>query len=171
MTAIIQYVLYLAILAALAVPLGAYIKKVMFGEKTFLSKVLDPCENLVYKVMKIDKEQQMNWKTYAVSVLIFSGIGLVFLFLLQILQGVLPGNPQNLPGVKWDLAFNTSASFVTNTNWQAYSGESTLSYLTQAMGLTVQNFVSAATGIAVLFALFPHPSDSGSHRRPPAAGK
>ena len=119
MTAIIQYVLYLAILAALAVPLGAYIKKVMFGEKTFLSKVLDPCENLVYKVMKIDKEQQMNWKTYAVSVLIFSGIGLVFLFLLQILQGVLPGNPQNLPGVKWDLAFNTSASFVTNTNWQA----------------------------------------------------
>ena len=153
MTAIIQYVLYLAILAALAVPLGAYIKKVMFGEKTFLSKVLDPCENLVYKVMKIDKEQQMNWKTYAVSVLIFSGIGLVFLFLLQILQGVLPGNPQNLPGVKWDLAFNTSASFVTNTNWQAYSGESTLSYLTQAMGLTVQNFVSAATGIAVLFAL------------------
>ena len=95
----------------------------------------------------------MNWKKYTVSVLIFSGVGLVFLFLLQILQGVLPGNPQGLPGVKWDLAFNTSASFVTNTNWQAYSGESTLSYLTQSLGLTVQNFVSAATGIAVLFAL------------------
>lgn len=95
----------------------------------------------------------MTWKKYAVSVLIFSGIGFVFLFLLQLLQGVLPGNPQGLPGVKWDLAFNTSASFVTNTNWQAYSGESTLSYLTQALGLTVQNFVSAATGIAVLFAL------------------
>ena len=90
---------------------------------------------------------------YAVSVMIFSGIGLVFLFLLQLLQGVLPGNPQHLSGVKWDLAFNTSASFITNTNWQAYSGESTLSYLTQALGLTVQNFVSAATGIAVLFAL------------------
>ena len=83
------------------------------------------------------------------------GLGgrLVFLFLLQLLQGVLPGNPQHLSGVKWDLAFNTSASFITNTNWQAYSGESTLSYLTQALGLTVQNFVSAATGIAVLFAL------------------
>lgn len=95
----------------------------------------------------------MNWKKYAVSVLIFSGIGLIFLFLLQILQGVLPGNPQGISGVKWDLSFNTAASFVTNTNWQAYSGESTLSYLTQALGLTVQNFVSAATGIAVLFAL------------------
>lgn len=153
MTAIIQYVLYLAILAALAIPLGAYIKKVMFGEKTFLSKVLTPCEHLVYKVMRIDEEEQMNWKKYTFSVLIFSSIGLVFLFLLQILQGVLPGNPQGLPGVKWDLAFNTSASFVTNTNWQAYSGESTLSYLTQSLGLTVQNFVSAATGIAVLFAL------------------
>lgn len=153
MTAIVQYVLYLVILAVLAVPLGAYIKKVMFGEKTFLSKVLTPCENLVYKVMRIDREEQMNWKKYAVSVLIFSGIGLVFLFLLQLLQGVLPGNPQGLPGVKWDLSFNTAASFVTNTNWQAYSGESTLSYLTQSLGLTVQNFVSAATGIAVLFAL------------------
>ncbi|MDO4168168.1 MAG: potassium-transporting ATPase subunit KdpA, partial [Eubacteriales bacterium] len=153
MMTVIQYVLYLVILAVLAIPLGAYIKKVMFGEKTFLSGLLTPCENLVYKVMRVDKEEQMNWKKYAVSVLIFSGIGLVFLFLLQILQGVLPGNPQGLSGVKWDLAFNTSASFVTNTNWQAYSGESTLSYLTQAMGLTVQNFVSAATGIAVLFAM------------------
>ena len=95
----------------------------------------------------------MNWKKYAASVLIFSGIGLVFLFLLQLLQGVLPGNPQGLSGVKWDLSFNTAVSFITNTNWQAYSGESTLSYLTQALGLTVQNFVSAATGIAVLFAL------------------
>lgn len=116
-------------------------------------KILTPCENAVYKVMHVNKEEQMNWKKYAVSVLIFSGIGLIFLFLLQLLQGVLPGNPQGLSGVKWDLSFNTAASFVTNTNWQAYSGESTLSYLTQALGLTVQNFVSAATGIAVLFAL------------------
>ena len=153
MTAVIQYILYLVILVALAVPLGAYIKKVMNGEKTFLSRVLTPCENLVYKVMRVNRDEQMNWKQYTVSVLIFSGIGLVFLFLLQILQGVLPGNPQGLPGVKWDLSFNTASSFVTNTNWQAYSGESTLSYLTQALGLTVQNFVSAATGIAVLFAL------------------
>ena len=153
MSAMIQYVLYLAILVVLAIPLGAYIKNVMSGEKTFLSKVLTPCENLIYKVTRVDREEQMTWKKYAVSVMIFSGIGLVFLFLLQLLQGVLPGNPQNLSGVKWDLAFNTSASFITNTNWQAYSGESTLSYLTQALGLTVQNFVSAATGIAVLFAL------------------
>lgn len=153
MSTVIQYILYLAVLVILAIPLGAYIKKVMNGEKTFLSKILTPCENAVYKVMRVDKEEQMNWKKYAVSVLIFSGIGLVFLFLLQFLQGVLPGNPQGLPGVKWDLSFNTAASFITNTNWQAYSGESTLSYLTQAIGLTVQNFVSAATGIAVLFAL------------------
>lgn len=153
MSAILQYGLYLAILVILAIPLGAYIKKVMDGEKTFLSRILTPCENAVYKVMRIKKEEEMSWKKYAVSVLIFSGIGLIFLFLLQLLQGVLPGNPQNLPGVKWDLSFNTAVSFVTNTNWQAYSGESTLSYLSQALGLTVQNFVSAATGIAILFAM------------------
>lgn len=153
MNVVIQYILYLAILVVLAIPLGAYIKKVMNGEKTFLSKLLTPCENAVYKVLRVDKDEQMNWKKYTISVLIFSGIGLVFLFLLQLFQGFLPGNPQGLPGVKWDLSFNTAASFITNTNWQAYSGESTLSYLTQALGLTVQNFVSAATGIAVLFAL------------------
>ena len=94
----------------------------------------------------------MTWTRYAVSVLLFSGIGFVFLFLLQIIQGALTGNPQGLSGVKWDLSFNTAVSFITNTNWQAYSGESALSYLTQAVGLTVQNFLSAATGIAVLFA-------------------
>lgn len=153
MSAVIQYILYLAVLIVLAIPLGAYIEKVMNGEKTFLSKILTPCENAVYKVMRVKKDEQMNWKKYAVSVLFFSGIGLIFLFLLQILQGVLPGNLQGISGVKWDLSFNTTASFVTNTNWQAYSGETTLSYLTQALGLTVQNFVSAATGIAVLFAL------------------
>ncbi len=153
MSSVIQYVLYLAVLVVFAIPLGAYIKKIMNGEKTFLSKILTPCENAVYKAMRIDKDEQMNWKKYGASVLVFSAIGLVFLFLLQLLQGVLPGNPQNLPGVSWDLSFNTAASFITNTNWQAYTGEATLSYLTQAVGLTVQNFVSAATGIAVLFAL------------------
>ena len=153
MNSVIQYVLYLAILIVLAVPLGGYMKKVMNGEHTLLSGILSPCEQAVYRVMRIDPEEQMNWKQYAVSVLLFFTIGLMFLFLLQMLQGMLPGNPQHLPGVTWDLAFNTAASFVTNTNWQANSGESTLSYLTQALGLTVQNFVSAATGIAVLFAL------------------
>lgn len=153
MSAVIQYILYFAILVILAIPLGAYIQNVMDGRKTFLSKILTPCENAVYKVMRINKEEQMNWKKYTISVLIFSATGVVFLFLLQLLQGVLPGNPQGLPGVKWDLSFNTAVSFVTNTNWQAYSGECTLSYLSQALGLTVQNFVSAATGIAVLFAM------------------
>ncbi len=111
MMSVVQYVLYLAILVVLAIPLGAYIKKVMNGEKTFLSKVLVPCENLVYRIMRVDKEEQMSWKKYTVSVLIFSGIGLAFLFLLQILQGVLPGNPQGLSGVKWDLSFYCSLQF------------------------------------------------------------
>lgn len=150
---VIQYVLYPVILVVLAVPLGAYIKKVLAGEKTFLSKVLTPCEKLIYKLMRVREDEDMTWKKYLFSVLIFSGIGFVFLFLLQMFQGVLPGNPQRLPGLSWHLAFNTGASYVTNTDWQAYSGESTMSYLTQAVGLTVQNFVSAATGIAVLFAL------------------
>lgn len=153
MSSIFQYLLYLAVLVVLAIPLGVYIKKVMFGEKTVLSKILTPCESAIYKVLRIDKDEQMNAKRYTISVLVFSGIGFAFLFLLQMLQGVLPGNPQGLPSVKWDLSLNTAISFITNTNWQAYSGESTLSYLTQSLGLTVQNFVSAATGIAVLFAL------------------
>ena len=153
MNAVLQYVFYLGVLVALAIPLGAYIKKVMVGEKTMLSRILNPCEEALYRLLRVRREEQMSWKRYAVSVLAFSGFGFVFLFLLQLLQGVLPGNPQGLPGVAWDLSFNTTASFVTNTNWQAYSGESTLSYLSQALGLTVQNFVSAATGIAVLFAL------------------
>ena len=150
---ILQYVIYLLILVGLAIPLGTYIRKVMNGEKTFLSKLLTPLEKVIYRLMRIDDLEEMNWKKYAKCVIYFSVFGLVFLFLLQIIQGVLPGNPQKLSNVKWDLAFNTAVSFVTNTNWQAYSGESTLSYLTQAMGLTVQNFVSAATGIAVLFAM------------------
>ncbi len=153
MGAVVQYAVYLAILVLLAIPLGSYIKKAMNGEKTFLSPVLTPCEKGLYRLMHVDVNEQMNWKKYLVSVLLFSGAGLIFLTALQMLQGVLPGNPQNLPNVKWDLAFNTASSFVTNTNWQAYTGESTLSYLSQALGLTVQNFVSAATGIAVLFAL------------------
>lgn len=153
MNTLIQYTLYLVILVVLAIPLGAYIGKVMNGEKTFLSKICTPCEKLVYKLMRVKEDEQMTWKKYAASVLLFSGVSLVVVFLLQVFQGVLPGNPQNLPGVKWDLSFNTAVSFITNTNWQAYSGESTLSYLSQAFGLTVQNFLSAATGIAILFAL------------------
>ena len=150
---VLQYCLYLLIPAVLAIPLGTYIEKVMNGKCTFLSGVLRPCEAGVYKLFRIDENEEMSWKKYAASVLVFSGIGFLFLFLLQRLQGSLCGNPQGLPAVPWALAFNTTASFVTNTNWQSYSGESTLSNLTQALGLTVQNFVSAAAGIAVLFTL------------------
>ena len=150
---IIQYVFYLVVLVALAIPLGAYIGKVMNGEHVLLSRILKPCERAVYHIMHVKEEEEMNWKKYLVSVLLFNLVGFILLFLLQMMQGFLPGNPQKLGGVPWDLSFNTAVSFVTNTNWQAYSGESTLSYLTQALGLTVQNFVSAATGIAVLFAL------------------
>lgn len=153
MNALLQYVLYLAILVVFAIPLGKYISKVMDGEKVFLSKILSPIENFIYKIMKVDKKEDMTWKKYAVSVIFFSIFGFVILFLLNIFQGVLPLNPEGIKGTSTHLAFNTTSSFVTNTNWQAYSGESGLSYLVQMLGLTVQNFVSAATGIAVLFAL------------------
>lgn len=150
---ILEYALYLIVLVALAIPLGMYINKVMSGERVFLSAVLKPCESLIYRVLHINPEEEMGWKQYLLSVLIFNLFGLVFLWVLLMLQGVLPGNPMQIPGMPWDLALNTAISFVTNTNWQAYSGEFQLSYLSQALGLTVQNFVSAATGIAVLFAL------------------
>ena len=150
---ILQYVMYLGILVLLAIPLGIYIGKVMNGEKVLLSKLLSPCEKLIYKVLGINKEEEMTWRRYSISVLIFSGVGFIILFLIQILQGILPGNPEGVGSLSWDLAFNNAVSFITNTNWQSYSGESQMSYLTQALGLTVQNFVSAAVGIAVLFAL------------------
>ena len=150
---IVPYLGYLVVLFVLAVPLGTYMAHVMDGQKCFLSPVIAPLERGTYKLLHIDSEEQMSWKRYLAAVLMFSGIGLVFLTALQMLQNFLPANPQNLPNVSWDLAFNTASSFVTNTNWQAYSGETVLSYLSQFLGLTVQNFVSAATGIAVLFAL------------------
>lgn len=153
MAAILQYAVYLIILVALAIPLGAYIGKVMNGEKVFLSKICSPCENLVYKIMKVDPEENMSAKKYALSAVLFNVIGFVVLFFILLLQGILPFNPEKISGNSWHLAFNTAASFMTNTNWQAYSGESALSYFSQMMGLTVQNFVSAATGIAVLFAV------------------
>lgn len=153
MHTVLQYVLYLVILVVLAVPLGGYIGKVMNGEKNFLSRVFVPCEKLIYRVMGVDSKEEMTWKKYLASVVLFNVFGFLLLFLLLLLQGVLPLNPEKLDGSSWHLAFNTAASFMTNTNWQAYSGESSLSYFSQMLGLTVQNFVSAATGIAVLFAV------------------
>ena len=148
-----EYAFYFAALLVMAVPLGSYIGKVMNGEKNICSKIFTPCENAVYKLLHIKKDEDMSWKRYALSVAIFSAFGFVILFLLQLLQGILPGNPQGVPGMGWDLSFNNAISFMTNTNWQSYAGESQMSFLTQALGLTVQNFLSAATGIAVLFAL------------------
>ena len=150
---VLQDVLTLAVLAALSFPLGIYMYKVMTGRRVFLSRIMQPLENGIYRIMGVQANEEMSAKSYTVSLLLFSLIGLVFVWLLQMLQGVLPGNPEGMPATSWHLAFNTAASFVSNTNWQAYSGETTLSYLTQALGLTVQNFVSAAAGIAVLFAL------------------
>lgn len=150
---VLQDLFYIVLLIVLSIPLGIYMYKVMSGQKVFLTRFLTPVENGIYKVMGVRNDEEMGAKRYAFSVLLFSAFGLVFLWFLQMLQGILPFNPEGIAGTSWHLAFNTSASFVSNTNWQAYSGESTLSYLTQFLGLTVQNFVSAATGIAVLFAL------------------
>ena len=153
---VIQCVLYLVILVALGIPLGKYMGKVMNGEKVFLSKVLSPVEHGIYKLLHIDKDEDMTWKKYAVCTVVFSVIGFIFLLVMCLGQGILPLNPEKFGGQSWHLAFNTTSSFVTNTNWQAYSAENPsggLSYFTQMLGLNVQNFVSAATGIAVLFAL------------------
>jgi K+-transporting ATPase ATPase A chain len=140
-------------LVALVRPLGAYIAKVYQGEPSIPTRILGPIERLIYKICGIKSEEEMPWQKYAHSVLIFSLIGCIAVYLLQRFQGMLPLNPQRFPGVSPDSAFNTAVSFVTNTNWQGYSGETTMSYLTQMLGLGVQNFLSAATGMAVLAAL------------------
>lgn len=148
-----QCLLYIILLALLAWPLGIYMGKVMDGEPFWLQKMLAPCERGLYRVMGINSAEQMGWKRYLGCVLAFSTVSIAVLMLLLMTQGSLPLNPQGIAGTSWDLALNTAVSFVTNTNWQAYSGESAMGYLAQMAGLTVQNFVSAAVGIAVLFAL------------------
>ena len=149
----IQLILFLIILVVLAPLLGRFMAKVFTGERHIMKPVLGWLENLVYRISGIESEKEMNWKTYTFGVLIFNLFGMLFLFLLQVLQAYLPLNAGKLPNVSWHLALNTAISFTTNTNWQSYSGENTLSYLVQMLGLTVQNFVSAATGIAVMLAL------------------
>jgi K+-transporting ATPase ATPase A chain len=150
---VLQDTIYLVILVGASILLGHYIYKVMTGQNVFLSFVAAPVEHRIYKIMRIKENEEMGAKKYALSVLAFSAIGILFVWILEMLQGILPMNPEGMKGMNWHLAFNTAASFVSNTNWQAYSGETTLSYLTQFLGLAVQNFVSAATGIAVVFAL------------------
>jgi potassium-transporting ATPase potassium-binding subunit len=149
----LQCALYLFVLIGLAKPLGTWMARVYEGGRTFLHPVLEPVERLLYRFCAVDPEEGMTWKTYALAMIWFNLLGLAAVYLLQRLQGVLPLNPQGLPGVGADSSLNTATSFATNTNWQGYSGEATMSYLTQMLGLTVQNFVSAASGMAVLVAL------------------
>jgi K+-transporting ATPase ATPase A chain len=148
-----QIVLFCALIIALTRPLGGYMTRVFNGEKTWLTPVLRPVERAIYRLCGVDEQVEQHWITYAVAVLLFSVAGFVTLYALQRLQGVLPFNPAGQAAVEESLAFNTSVSFVTNTNWQSYTPETTMSYLTQMMGLTVHNFVSAATGIALALAL------------------
>ncbi|SFM94173.1 K+-transporting ATPase ATPase A chain [Formivibrio citricus] len=151
--AIFQLGLYLAVLLALAWPLGAYLSRVLQGEAWGPVRLLAPAERLIYRICGIRADEEMNWKNYAIALILFNTLGAVAVYGLQRLQGGLPLNPQNLGAVSPDSAFNTALSFATNTNWQGYGGESTMSYLTQMLALTVQNFLSAATGIAVAIAL------------------
>jgi len=151
--AMLQVALYVAVLVALAKPLGIFMADVYEGRRTFLSPVLRPIERLVYRVAGIDEQSEVDWKGYTLGLLVFNLVGIVFVYLLQRLQGVLPLNPADMAAVSPDSSFNTAVSFATNTNWQGYGGESTMSYLTQMLGLAVQNFLSAASGMAVLVAL------------------
>ncbi len=148
-----QIVLYLVVLLLLVKPLGGYMARTYEGQPTLLSRLLGPLERLIYRAIGVRAEDEMNWKTYALAMLLFNGTGLVVVYVLQRVQGSLPLNPQALGAITPDSSFNTAVSFATNTNWQGYGGESTMSYFTQMVGLSVQNFVSAASGMAVLVAL------------------
>src|SRR5215831_10397040 len=150
----LQIAVYCVIVIAITVPLGGYMTRVFAGERTLLSPVLRPVETILYRLSGVEEDREQNWIAYAVSVLLFSFIGFLVLYILQRAQGGIPiFNPQGIAGVAPDLALNTSISFVTNTNWQNYGGEGTMSYLVQMAGLTFHNFVSAATGIAIAVAM------------------
>ncbi|WP_350613069.1 potassium-transporting ATPase subunit KdpA [Pseudomonas sp. HY7a-MNA-CIBAN-0227] len=151
-----DYWLIIAFFAVVLVPapfLGRFYYKVMEGQRTWLTPVFGPVERVCYRIAGVDAQAEQSWQKYALALLAFNLAGFVLLFSILLFQDYLPLNPQKLPGQEWTLAFNTAVSFMTNTNWQSYSGEASLSYLSQMVGLTVQNFVSAATGLAVLVAL------------------
>jgi K+-transporting ATPase ATPase A chain len=150
---VIQVLLYFGLLIGLTPLLGGFMARVFEGKQTFLSGILGPVEKLVYRLGGVDANEEMSWKRYFCAVLIFNVIGILSLMALEMTQGSLPLNPQKFANVPWALALNTAISFITNTNWQAYSGENTMSYLTQMAGLAVHNFLSAATGIAILIAM------------------
>ncbi len=153
MNAFLQCAIYLAVLLALVKPLGAFMANVYEGKRTFLSPALGGLERLVYRVSGVQPDEDMNWKRYALAALWLNLAGFVAVYALERLQRLLPLNPQKMVAVTPDSSFNTAVSFATNTNWQGYGGEATMSYLTQMLGLGVQNFLSAATGMAVLIAL------------------
>ncbi|UQA55588.1 potassium-transporting ATPase subunit KdpA [Polyangium aurulentum] len=149
----LQIALFMGVLLGLSWPLGAYMARVYQGERTLLGRILGPLERLLYRAAGVKADEEMDWKRYALAMLLFNAAGALLTYAILRLQHVLPANPQGMAPLSPDLAFNTAASFVTNTNWQAYGGETTLSYLAQMAALSVQNFVSAATGMAVLVAL------------------
>ena len=149
----LQFPLYIIVLLLLVKPLGLYMARIYQGERTFLTPVFAPVERFFYRLAGVKKDDDMDWKSYALTVLLFNLVGLIFLYLLLRIQNYLPLNPQGLGNVAPDLSFNTAVSFTSNTNWQSYGGETTLSNLSQMLGLGVQNFLSAATGMAVLIAL------------------
>jgi len=153
MTGVLQIAITLLLVFAAAVPLGGYVLRVMEGERVALSRAGAPVERLFYRLSGVDPAREQSWFVYTMSMLAFSLVGFLSLYALQRLQNVLPLNPRGFDAVAPDLAFNTSLSFITNTNWQNYSGETTMSHLTQMLGLTVHNFLSAATGLAMAFAL------------------
>jgi potassium-transporting ATPase potassium-binding subunit len=142
--------IYLLVLLALVKPLGIYIAEVMAGHPILALRVGSPIESVIYRLCGIRKDEEMDWLSYALAILLFNGLGVLTVYALQRVQLWLPLNPQQMTNVSPDSSFNTAVSFVTNTNWQGYGGEMTMSYLTQMLGLTVQNFLSAATGIAVV---------------------
>ncbi len=149
----LQLIFYLLVLLLLVKPLGLFMARVYQGERTFLHPIWQPVERFIYRALGTSPEAEMTWKTYAIALLVFNFLGLLGVYLLQRLQGVLPFNPAGLGAVTPDSSWNTAVSFATNTNWQGYGGEVTLSYLTQMLALTGQNFLSAATGMATLVAL------------------
>jgi len=149
----LQIALFIALLVSITPIIGNFMGKVFMGEKHFMLPLFGWLEKLTYRFIKVNPDEETNWKSYTFGLLAFNLIGFLFLFLIQILQAYLPLNPANLTNVSWHSAFNTAVSFMTNTNWQGYAGETTMSYFVQMIGLAVQNFVSAATGIAVVIAL------------------
>jgi potassium-transporting ATPase potassium-binding subunit len=149
----LQLIIYMVVLIALTKPLGIFMARVYQGERTFLDPILRPVEKLIYRLSGVDPNVEMNWKVYALAMLLFNVLGLLVVYVLQRVQGFLPLNPQGFGAVSPDSSWNTAVSFATNTNWQGYGGETTMSYLTQMLALAVQNFVSAATGMAVVIAM------------------